>query len=110
MYDILNITGFKWLQLFHHTQDVYFKLFTVIHSTLNNFMDWPHSGAVMNYSRYVEPQDGTVSVLFSSQQEDACVHASGVFRKSLLSKVVVSRMSQFQQGKTANSAKNLQIC
>jgi hypothetical protein len=32
-------------------------------------MDWPHSGAVMYYSRFMEPQDGAVSVLLSFQQE-----------------------------------------
>jgi hypothetical protein len=31
--------------------------------TVNNFVDWPRSGSVMHNSRYVEPQDGAVSVL-----------------------------------------------
>jgi hypothetical protein len=26
-----------------------------LHSTVNNFVDWLHSGAVMHYGRYVEP-------------------------------------------------------
>jgi hypothetical protein len=38
-------------------------------STVNNFVDWPHSGAVMHYSRCVEPHVGAMSVLLSSQQE-----------------------------------------
>jgi hypothetical protein len=45
-----------------------------IRSTANNFVDWPHIGAVMLYSGYVEPRDGAVSFLLSSQQEAvACV-------------------------------------
>jgi hypothetical protein len=45
-----------------------------IRSTVNNFVDWPHIGAVMHYRGYVEPRDGAVSVLLSSQQEAvACV-------------------------------------
>jgi hypothetical protein len=49
-------------------------LFLVIRSTFNNFVDWPHIGAVMHYSGYLEPRDGAVSVLLSSQQEAvACV-------------------------------------
>jgi hypothetical protein len=45
-----------------------------IRSTVNNFEDWPHSGAVMHYSGYVEPRDGALSFLLSSQQEAvACV-------------------------------------
>jgi hypothetical protein len=40
-----------------------------IHSTVNNFVDWPHSGAIVHYSGYVEPQDGAMSVLLSSQKE-----------------------------------------
>jgi hypothetical protein len=35
----------------------------------NNCVDWPHSGAVMHNSGYVEPRDGAVSMLLSSQQE-----------------------------------------
>jgi hypothetical protein len=45
-----------------------------LRSTVNNFMVWPHFGAVMHYSGYVEPRDGAVSFLLSSQQEAvACV-------------------------------------
>jgi hypothetical protein len=52
-----------------------------IHSTVNNFMDWPHSGAAIRYSGYVEPRDGAMSILLSSQQEAvACVQCI-VFRK-----------------------------
>jgi hypothetical protein len=40
-----------------------------IRRTVNNFMDWPYSGAVMHYSGYVEPRDGAVSILLLSQQE-----------------------------------------
>jgi hypothetical protein len=40
-----------------------------IRSTVNNYVDWSHSGAVMHYSEYMEPRDGAVSVLLSSQQE-----------------------------------------
>jgi hypothetical protein len=40
-----------------------------IRSAVNNFADWPHIGAVMHYSGYVEPRDGAVSFLLSSQQE-----------------------------------------
>jgi hypothetical protein len=35
-------------------------------STVNNFLDWLHSGAVMHYSRYVEPRDGAMSILLLS--------------------------------------------
>jgi hypothetical protein len=46
----------------------------IIRTTVNNFVDWSHIGAVMHYSGYVEPRDGAVSVLLSSQQEAvACV-------------------------------------
>jgi hypothetical protein len=41
----------------------------LIRNTVNNFMDWPHSGTVMHYSGYVEPRDGAVSILLSCQQE-----------------------------------------
>jgi hypothetical protein len=42
--------------------------------TLNNLVDWLHSGAAMYCSRYVEPQDGAMSILLLSQQEVvACV-------------------------------------
>jgi hypothetical protein len=42
---------------------------SILRSTVNNFVDWPHIGAVMHYSGYVEPRDGAVSFLLSSQQE-----------------------------------------
>jgi hypothetical protein len=42
---------------------------SVIRSTVNNFVDWLHSSTVMHYSGFLEPQDGVVSVLLSSQQE-----------------------------------------
>jgi hypothetical protein len=46
----------------------------IIRSTVNNFVDWPHSGAVMCYSGYMEPRDGAVPVLLYSLQETvACV-------------------------------------
>jgi hypothetical protein len=40
-----------------------------IRSAVINFADWPHSSAAMHYSGHVEPRDGAVSVLLSSQQE-----------------------------------------
>jgi hypothetical protein len=33
-----------------------------IRSIVNIFVDWPHSGAVMCYSSYVETQDGALSI------------------------------------------------
>jgi hypothetical protein len=65
-------------------------------------VDWPHIGAVM-YSGYVEPLDGAVSFLLSSQQEAvACMCVVYSERKSLFWRVDVcelrkSRMSQFEQ-------------
>jgi hypothetical protein len=52
-----------------------------IRSTVNNFMDCPHSGAVMHYSGYVEPRDGALSFLPSSQQE-AVVCMWGIQKES----------------------------
>jgi hypothetical protein len=40
-------------------------------------MDWLHSGAVMHYSRYMEPQDGAMCVLLLSQR------MCSVFRKKV---------------------------
>jgi hypothetical protein len=40
-----------------------------IRGTVNNFVEWPFSGAVMHCSEYMEPQDGAVSILLSSQLE-----------------------------------------
>jgi hypothetical protein len=46
----------------------------VVRSTVNNFVDWPHIGALMHCNEHVEPRDGAVSFLLSSQQEPvACV-------------------------------------
>jgi hypothetical protein len=78
---------------------------THVRSTGNNFVDWPHSGAVMHYREYVEPRDGAVSVLLSSQQEAvacvrACVRACGVFRK----KVTVVKASCLRVAKIENVA------
>jgi hypothetical protein len=43
-------------------------------STVNNFVDWTHSGVVMHYSGYMEPRDGALSVVLLSLQEAvACV-------------------------------------
>jgi hypothetical protein len=39
-----------------------------IRNTVNNFVDWLHSGAVMKYSGYVKPGDGAISILLSFQQ------------------------------------------
>jgi hypothetical protein len=51
-----------------------YQMLTNVHSTVNNFVDWLHSGAVMHYSGYMEPRDGAVSILLSSQQEEvACM-------------------------------------
>jgi hypothetical protein len=62
----------------HHTllymdaSDNHFQY--LIHSTVNNFVDWSHIGTVMHCSGYVEPRDGAVSFLLLSQQEAvACV-------------------------------------
>jgi hypothetical protein len=45
-----------------------------IRGRVNNFVEWPHSGAAMHCSEYMEPRDGAVSVLLSSQkEEDACL-------------------------------------
>jgi hypothetical protein len=38
-----------------------------IHSTVNNFMDRQHSGAAIHYSVYVEPREGAMPILLSSQ-------------------------------------------
>jgi hypothetical protein len=38
-----------------------------IRDTVNNFVELPHSGSVMHCSEYMEPPDGAVSVLLSSQ-------------------------------------------
>jgi hypothetical protein len=45
-------------------------------------VDLLHSGDVMYYNGYIEPQDGAMSVLFSSQQE-AVVCVCVVFRKKV---------------------------
>jgi hypothetical protein len=51
-----------------------YHMFYVLRSTVNNFVDWPQSGAVMHYSGHVEPRGGAMSVLLLSQQEAvACV-------------------------------------
>jgi hypothetical protein len=45
-----------------------------IRGIVNNFVEWPHSGAVMHFNQYMEPRDGAMSVLLSSQKEAvACV-------------------------------------
>jgi hypothetical protein len=64
-------------------------IYIYIYSTVNNFMDWPHSGAVMHYSGYVEPQDGAIhSSLIPATSSCLCaVYSEG---KSLLWRVVVS--------------------
>jgi hypothetical protein len=49
-------------------------------SQRNNFVDWPHSGAVMRYSEYNGPRNGATFVPLSSQQEAALRSE----RKSLL--------------------------
>jgi hypothetical protein len=72
-------------------------------------MDWPHIGAVMHYSGYVEPQDGAVSFLLSHQQEAVtCV-------RCIQKKVTVlkgaewrkSRMSQFEQQENVKFSQKL---
>jgi hypothetical protein len=46
----------------------------VTRGTVNNLVEWPHSGAVMHCGEYMEPRDGALSVLLSSQKEAvACV-------------------------------------
>jgi hypothetical protein len=84
-----------------------------IRNTVNNFENWPLSGAVMNYSGYVGSRDGAVSVILSSQQEAvACMRAVYSERKPLLCTAVVcekrkSRMSQFEQQKIVNFCQKL---
>jgi hypothetical protein len=50
----------------------------IIRSTVNNFVDWPHSGAVMHYSGYVESRDGAVSFSCPRKKQS---RACNVFRK-----------------------------
>jgi hypothetical protein len=57
-----------------------------VHSAVNNFLDWPHRGAVMHYSGYVEPR-GVVSVLPSQQEAVLC--SQRVQNKSALRRAVV---------------------
>jgi hypothetical protein len=42
-----------------------------VSSTVNNLVDWPHSGTVLHYSGYMEPRDGA--------KKQLCV--CSVFRK-----------------------------
>jgi ssDNA-specific exonuclease RecJ len=41
----------------------------------------PHSGAVMHYTRYIEPQDGAMSILPCPNKKQ--LHEYGVFRKKV---------------------------
>jgi hypothetical protein len=56
-------------------------------------MDWPHSGTVMHYSRYLYPQDGAMSVILSSQQEAAlsvlCVQEGSCLQAAEIENVTV---------------------
>jgi hypothetical protein len=75
-----------------------------VRSTVNNFVDWPHIGAVMHYSGYVEPRDGAVSVLLSSQQEAvACVRCiqkeSHVLKGSCLRAAEIENVAVWATGK-----------
>lgn len=38
------------------------RLFWVLHNTVSNFVDWPHSDAVMLYTGYVKARDGIIPV------------------------------------------------
>jgi hypothetical protein len=74
----------------------------IIHSTVNHFVEGPHSGAVIHYNGYVEPRDGAMSVLLSSQQEAvACVwciqEESHCCERVVICEQWKSRMSQFEQ-------------
>jgi hypothetical protein len=43
-------------------------------NTANNYVDYPHSGAVTHYSGYLEPRVGAVSVHLSSQHGTNVLH------------------------------------
>jgi hypothetical protein len=53
------------------TKSITVKLIIIQHifSAVNNLMDWPRRGTVMNYSGYMEPQDGAMSILLLFKQE-----------------------------------------
>jgi hypothetical protein len=84
----------------------------LLHSKVNNFVDWPHCGADIHYRGYVEPRDGAVSVL--SLRQEAC----GVFRKKGIHSFVPCcerklsardgnrQCRSFGNGKTSSSARN----
>jgi hypothetical protein len=82
-----------------------------IRSTVNNFVDWPHIGAVMHYSGYVEPRDGVMSFLLSSQQEAVayvrCIQKESRCCEGQLSANGGNRECRsLSNGKTSSSAKN----
>jgi hypothetical protein len=70
-------------------------------------MEWPHSGAVMHCSEYMEPRDGAVSVLLSSKKS-SCVRAlnASVVKGSFL-RAAKSRMSQFEQRENVSFCQKL---
>jgi hypothetical protein len=92
---------------FRQRQDLFLSS---IRGTVNNFVEWPHSGAVMHCSEYIEPRDGAVSVLLSSQKKQ--LRVCGVFRKNTIAmkgsflRAAKSRMSQFEQREKSISTKN----
>jgi hypothetical protein len=80
----------------------------LIRGTVNNFVEWPHSVAVMHCSEYMEPRDSAVSVLLSSQEEAVvcvlCIHKE--CHCSFL-RAAKSRMSHFEHRKNVNFCQNL---
>lgn len=68
-----------WLDVINNTLVINFffqrdKVMEDVCITVNNFVDWLCSGAVMHYTRHVKLWDGTMSILLSSPQEAvACV-------------------------------------
>jgi hypothetical protein len=79
-----------------------------LHIRINNFVAWPHSGAVMHYIGYVEPRDGAVSLIRLSRQEAvACVPS---IQEDCWGNLSVSGGNQkrrsLKNGKTSSSNKN----
>jgi hypothetical protein len=72
---------------------------TFIHSRESNFIDWLQSGAVMHYSRYMEPQNS--HICFSPiPARSSCMYAVYSERKWLLWRVIIGeqRKSIMLQG------------
>jgi hypothetical protein len=72
-------------------------------------MDWVLSGTVIHYNRYVEPQEGIMSVLLSSRQEAvACVQCMQkvIVEKGKCLPAAQIKNASFSNWKTPSSAKN----